>query len=48
VKKKDEGLGMVDLKDALLTRFFVKWIKYALQPGSSNMQMLLKIPFKLC
>jgi hypothetical protein len=37
VKKKDEGLRMVDLKDALLTRFFVKWIKYALQPGTSNL-----------
>jgi hypothetical protein len=30
VKKKNEGLGLVDLKDALLTRLFVKWIKYAL------------------
>ncbi len=42
MKKKDEGLGMVDLKDALLTRLFVKWIKYAVEPGSSNLQMLLK------
>ncbi len=30
MKKKNEGLGLVDLKDALLTRLFVKWIKYAL------------------
>ncbi len=37
MKKKDEGLGMVDLKDALLTKLFVKWIKYALKPGSSNL-----------
>ncbi len=41
-EENDEGLGMVDLKDALLTRFFVKWIKYALQPSTSNLQKLLK------
>ena len=41
MKKKNEGLGLVD-PEAAKTSLFCKWIVKAMEPGESNLQLILR------
>lgn len=41
MKKKNEGLGLVDSKVAKIS-LLCKWIVKAVEPGESNLQLMLR------